>query len=278
MLTPTKLEDIRQLQQVCEACGQIQLKLNWDMLQSRSNQENRDFFYYESGNLIGFLGLYGFGNKVELCGMVHPDYRKKGIFSKLFSEALQAVKNQKFKEILLNAPSNSQSAKGFLKNISCSYSFSEYQMKWEKTELQVEEGINLRHSTINDIELEIQLDMKCFGETEEEAKNHNEMVKAEENQAFYIIEADGKAVGKMRVSHINEEAWIYGFAVSPEYQGKGIGRKALKKIVIQEHNQGYPVFLEVEAKNLHALKLYESCGFKAFHSQDYYEYKNVPST
>jgi ribosomal protein S18 acetylase RimI-like enzyme len=41
-----------------------------------------------------------------------------------------------------------------------------------------------------------------------------------------------------------------------------------------ERQKGLPVFLEVEAENAHALKLYEVCGFKSYHSQDYYQYLN----
>ncbi|MFS0658872.1 hypothetical protein AB1L07_08555 [Niallia alba] len=39
-----------------------------------------------------------------------------------------------------------------------------------------------------------------------------------------------------------------------------------------EEAKGLPIFLEVEAKNARALKLYESCGFKSYHAQDYYEF------
>ena len=89
-----------------------------------------------------------------------------------------------------------------------------------------------------------------------------------------IIEAEGKTAEKMRVSELNGEAWIYGFAIFPELQGKGNGRKALSKVVKMEQQKGLPIFLEVEAKNTHALKLYESCGFRSYHSQDYYRYLN----
>jgi ribosomal protein S18 acetylase RimI-like enzyme len=85
-----------------------------------------------------------------------------------------------------------------------------------------------------------------------------------------MIEWEGKSVGKMRISHTDGEAWIYGFAVHPDFQGRGIGRKALINVVLEQHQNGFPVFLEVEAKNANALKLYEACGFRAYHSQDYY--------
>lgn len=270
MLTSKQLKEIKELQQVCEASETFELKLNWDMLQTRSDKVTEDFFYYEEGKLIGFLGLYGFGNKVEMCGMVHPDFRRKGIFSELFQRAIGVVKERGFRNILLNAPSASVSAKEFLKTLPCTYLLSEYQMKWEEKELVPHEDVSLRLSTLEDFELEVDLEVRCFGFTEEEAKEFNNH--RYDGDQYYIVVFGEKAVGKIRISHLDGEAWIFGFAILPEYQGQGIGRKVLTNVVINEQQKGFPVFLEVEAKNAHALRLYESCGFRSYHSQDYYKY------
>ncbi|WP_057776185.1 GNAT family N-acetyltransferase [Cytobacillus dafuensis] len=271
MLTTKQLTEIKELQHVCEEGECFQLKLNWDMLQTREANEINDFFHYEDGELVGFLGLYGFGNKAEICGMVAPNYRRKGIFTQLYYQAEKVLEERGFKKILLNTPSSSDSGKGFLQSIPCSYSFSEHQMRWEETELIHKEEVNLRRSTPNDLETEIQLDVQCFHFEEDEARDYNVRIKREIMEQFYIIESAGKPVGKMRISHSDGEAWIYGFAIFPECQGKGIGRKALTNVIIKEHKDGFPIFLEVEAKNAHALKLYESCGFTSYHSQDYYK-------
>ncbi|WP_251027073.1 MULTISPECIES: GNAT family N-acetyltransferase [unclassified Bacillus (in: firmicutes)] len=126
MLIKEELIEIKALQEVCEKEGGFQLKLNFDMLENRIGNKKEDFFHYEDGRLVGFLGCYGFGEKVELCGMVHPDYRRKGLFSKLLEMGLGEAK-KRFITVLLNAPTDSLSAKQFLKNIPCVFSFAEYQ-------------------------------------------------------------------------------------------------------------------------------------------------------
>jgi len=73
-----QLEDIRILQQECEREG-FTLKLNWETLRSRNGVHKNDFLHYDGLKLVGFLGLYDFGNKAEMCGMVHPDYRGVGL-------------------------------------------------------------------------------------------------------------------------------------------------------------------------------------------------------
>jgi ribosomal protein S18 acetylase RimI-like enzyme len=274
MFTKEELSEIKVLQVICEKEGGFQLKLNFDMLETRVGKEKEDLFHYEDGRLVGFLGIYGFGNKVEICGMVHPDYRRKGIFSRLLEMGLAEAKKQ-YTTVLLNSPTDSISAKEFLKKIPCTFSVAEYQMKWQVMELVVDSNVTLRPSvTKEDMEAEIQLEVSGFGFNEQEAREFNQMIRETSSDQHLIIEADGKTAGKMRVSESNGEAWIYGFVVFPELQGKGIGRKALSGVVKMEHQRGLPIFLEVEAKNAHALRLYESCGFRSYHSQDYYQYVN----
>ncbi|MEH7298759.1 GNAT family N-acetyltransferase, partial [Neobacillus drentensis] len=273
MLTQEELASIKELQEVCEKDGGFQLKLNYDMLKNRSGQVKEDFFHYENDHLVGFLGSYDFGNKVELCGMVHPNYRRRGIFTRLLEKGIEEAKRRNIKKILLNAPSNSLSAKNFLTAIPCTFYVAEYQMKWHKVQLSEDPSVTLRPSTTTeDFEAEVQLEVSAFGFNEDEARRFNQQIRENSSDQNFIIETDGKTAGKIRVAEADGEAWIYGFAVFPELQGKGIGRKALTKVVKTEVQKGLSVFLEVEAKNAHALKLYESCGFRSYHSQDYYKY------
>jgi len=275
MLTTKQLTDIQQLQEICEKDGGFQLKLNFDMLANRTEGKQEDFFYYEDEKLVGFLGSYGFGNKIELCGMVHPDYRRKGIFSSLLKMGIEAAKKQDIPTILLNAPTDSQSAKGFLSNVPCSFAVAEYQMKWHQTDLKVDDSITVRDSVSKeDYDAEIQLEISGFGMSEKQAQEMQTSISENSSEQKFIIEVEGRIAGKMRVSQLHGEAWIYGFVVFPELRGKGIGRKALSKVVTMQQQKGLPVFLEVEAKNAHALGLYESIGFKTYHSQDYYKYNH----
>lgn len=265
-----QLVEIEELQKVCEQ-GTFSLKLNWDTLRSRVGKVGEDFFHYEGDRLIGYLGIYDFGGKIELCGMVHPDYRRQGIFTKLVEKALVTAKKRDPRAILLNAPADSQSAKGFLAALPCRFDVAEYQMKWQETELTDYEGVTLRLSTEADKAMEIQLDVDCFGFLQHEAASYYERVKKERLNAFVIVYED-QVVGKIRVEESDGESWIYGFAIAPAFQGKGIGRKVLKQVILKQQKKGNPIYLEVEATNPAALKLYESCGFRSYHQQDYYVY------
>lgn len=271
MLQEKQLQEIKHLQQLCETEENIQLKLNWDMLKARTETDKTDFFHYINEQLVGFLAFYGFGNKFEICGMVHPNFRRQGIFSKLFTEAMETLsKTENKKEVLLNAPANSESAKGWLQKAPCQYSFSEHQMKWNSSfQLEASSDVILRKAEDDDFDVLVQLDVQCFDFEEQGAIEFNKTIA--NNGISYVMEHEGKRAGKIRVDREKNESWIYGFAVFPSEQGKGIGRKTLSQIVMREAELGQNIFLEVVLTNDHAKRLYESCGFEQFYTQDYYQ-------
>jgi ribosomal protein S18 acetylase RimI-like enzyme len=273
VLTKKQLDDIHSLQQICEEAENIKLKLNWDTLKSRPADEKSDYFHYDkSGNLLGFLALYSFG-PVELCGMVHPDHRRKGIFCSLFNEAAKQLTEAS--KLLINAPAASESAKGFIKSFPCTYSFSEYQMKRYKSSKigAINPEVTMRKAVSSDMNFINHLDTVCFNIPKEEAEAFNNKHLDCENEKTFIIEYKRVKSGKIRVQTEEDAAWIYGFAVDPAFQRKGIGRSALTNVVNLQHSRGFNwVHLEVAAENDHALSLYKSCGFEPYGTQDYYEF------
>lgn len=272
MLTTKQLKEIEILQKECEKNDSLQLKLNWEMLRNRETDQF-DFLKYDNEELIAFLGVYAFGSTAEVCGMVKPSERRKGHFKELFNRAKVTMKHHGFKNVLLNAPASSDAGKAFLKTVGANYKFTEHQMQWLPQSLDDSAGFTLRHATIGDTEMRVKLDVEAFGVPEEDARAMESRIDSDEDTDMFMIALEDKTIGKVRVKREDGEAWIYGFCILPEYQGKGIGRKVLSEVVKGQSELGYSVHLEVETKNAHALKLYESVGFKAVHAQDYYVYQ-----
>ncbi|MDF2066933.1 GNAT family N-acetyltransferase [Bacillus sp. Cr_A10] len=272
MLTKQQLLDIEKLQKECENHDHIQLKLNWEMLRNRTSKE-LDFLLYENEELIAFLGLYPFGSTVEVCGMVKPSERRKNYFTLLFKQGMEVVKKKSFRKVLLNAPASSIEAKAFLTKQGAIYSFSEHQMTWEEKVLETVDGFSLRHANDNDLDMRIRLSVEAFGLPALDAEEMEVRITEDKDSDMLMIDVENETIGKIRIRRENGEAWIYGFSILPTHQGKGIGRKVLQQVVLEQSNSGQSVHLEVETKNAHALRLYESIGFKVVHAQDYYAYK-----
>ena len=142
------------------------MKLNWDMLDTRPENETNDLLYYEDGTLAGYLGLYGFGSKpeeIEITGMVHPHYRRRGICSKLFSEAVLMSRSRGAGRMLLISERQSASGLAFAKKAGLPYSFSEYRMLCSTYQPQKHtEAFSLRPATDGDTPFLMKLDEICF--------------------------------------------------------------------------------------------------------------------
>lgn len=276
MLPALELEEIKALQEEVEQADLIHLKLNWDMLRSRTPEERSDYVCRKDGRIVAFLGLYDFAAKVEVCGMVAPSYRRQGIFTALLREALPKERADGYKEIWLNTPGASASGLAFVKSVAATPGFTEYQMKYDPQQDEVKTSaadVALRTAGHADQRHLIALDAQGFGLDEQEAGQIYMSSMADSHSQSLLIEYKGEPAGKLRVSREPQESWIYGFVVYPHLRGQGVGRSALSRIVKQEHAAGRNVFLEVALENKRALKLYESCGFTLVYVQDYFSYR-----
>jgi ribosomal protein S18 acetylase RimI-like enzyme len=95
---------------------------------------------------------------------------------------------------------------------------------------------------------------------------------AEEFERTVVVELDGRIVGTIRVTRDRDTAGLYGFAVDPGHQGRGIGRDVLRRVCRELREDGVQrIGLEVAVENDHALGLYTSLGFMQTTTEDYYE-------
>jgi ribosomal-protein-alanine N-acetyltransferase len=77
-----------------------------------------------------------------------------------------------------------------------------------------------------------------------------------------ILLLDQVIVGYAIVSYILDEAHLLNLCISPEFEGKGLGRILLKELVIAAiKKQSLMFFLEVRCSNSRAISLYFSEGF-----------------
>ncbi|QQZ60602.1 GNAT family N-acetyltransferase [Paenibacillus sonchi] len=281
MNTAEMLKDIEELQQRCEQYEGISLKLNWDMLRLSPGAGGAEWLVtYEEDVLAGFIGLYGIGGEMEVCGMVRPGFRRRGIFTSLWEQAQSIIKRNQIRTLLLNAPASSASAAGFLKTLPLAFNHAEYQMKWDGSAVpqgspeasSAAGAVVLRPARQDEADLLVELDCSGFDMSKEDAAEMYTQQMNENQQEQIIIEMNGQPAGKMRLWTEDNETWIYGFTVDKKLRGLGIGRSALLQTIERERRNYNGVNLEVALDNPNALRLYESCGFVILNKQDYYRY------
>ncbi|MBB6215404.1 ribosomal protein S18 acetylase RimI-like enzyme [Anaerosolibacter carboniphilus] len=274
-------EDINNLQNLCLKVDQTALKLELDYKLGRGERKSEnlnninEFMYYDRNKLIGYIGIGNFGgDTIEVNGMVHPDYRRRGVFKRLFSLVKDEWNKRESQKMLLLSDTNSISGLEFIKYTCASYDHSEYEMflKSNARKNVLLNNVALRKATNNDAK-EIAWQDSIYFDIEYKAEDIS-MPEEEEKygSVTYIAEIDNKTIGKVRLEIIDGIGGIYGLGVLPEYRGKGYGREILTCAIekLKEKN-AKDIMLQVSVKNKSALNLYQSCGFEETSTMDYYK-------
>ena len=273
-LTAAELAEIKTLADICEAYEQLYMKLNWDTLQSRPKDQTNDFLYYENDILVGFLAFFSFNSlEGEVSGMVHPEYRRKGIFTQLFTVARVECQRRNIPTLLLIVEHSSQSGQGFAESLKPGYQHSEYKMALTETKTlpELDSHLHFRLAKPDETPILAHITAISFDLPEQDVTWYSQRKLEDTKNRIYIALLDETYIGKLDVSLNEREAYIAGFGVLPLYRGRGYGRQILAQTIREIRATGQNnIVLEVATENKNALSLYQSCGFQEVSSYDYY--------
>jgi ribosomal protein S18 acetylase RimI-like enzyme len=122
--------------------------------------------------------------------------------------------------------------------------------------------VNLRKATTKDLETLLSIEKSVSNlKTYSALITEDEWKKELSESTVYLIEKDGVVVGDISYElKKDNHAYLSGFAIIPEFQGQGIGREALTK-VLKELKDVRRVDLATHPHNIPAIRLYLSFGF-----------------
>ncbi len=281
-LTENELAEVQQLAAICSEFEGLGTPLfRTDMIEQRSGNDTFDFLYYEQGLLVGYLGIENHGTKQkEFEGMVHPEYRRRGIATRLLQAAKEESRHSRIEQLILTCKRASASGTAFAKAIGARLDFSEHQMVLGtfKERPVFDERVIFRQAVgAEDLEKVASVLATDGDNTIEWARKRVADHMKQPNQRFYLLTFGGtdlgcdEPIGTLRLDGMEQQEGIYGFVVRPEYRGKGYGRQLLQEAIHVVHNEGSKeVMLEVDVDNTNALGLYLSCGFEIVTTYDYY--------
>jgi len=270
-LSEQELQEIEQLAALCNEHDGIELKLNWDTLRNRPDDQTNDFLFYENGQLVGFHPLFVFNSReAEVSGMVHPDYRHRGIFRTMVDAGIHELQHRGIPNLIYIVHTASETGKAFVQGMGAGYSFSEYKMVLGEARVQPVKHPELK--LVLATEEHGPFLAKCLAVAFDLPEESINWVKFDiPNRRYYQIQLGEEPIGTISVRVDPTDSSIYGFAITPEHQGRGYGRQILSEIIQDLLAEGQThIELEVAAKNAHALGLYQSCGFEVTSGYDYY--------
>ena len=276
-------EDLRKL---CEAIDGIQLKLElpykYDYHAPAAEHlefgyVNEFLVYNAEGLLVGYAGICGFGGPggaLEIAGMVHPDFRRLGIFTRINDAVRTECMRRESRTNLLLCDRNARTGQEFLTRRGAVLHSSEYGMLLEElpNPLAAEKSSSLclRKATDGDAG-EILRQNRIYFRPDEDPPAQIPSEEEARGMTIYIAEENGKPVGKVHLQEGPAGGGIYGLGVLPEHRGRGFGRQILLSGVRILADKGQlPVELQVAVENSTALGLYQSCGFHVVSVMDYF--------
>lgn len=264
------LEAIADLERRVTNADGGRLKLEWGKLRRRRGDRVEDLMWWEDERLLGFLGIYGFGHSTELVGMVSPDARRRGIGGALLDAAVPFCRARGARRPLLIVPRHSVAGKRLALHRGGVLDHSEHALvlSADPTKGSSEPAVSLRAATFADLPLLSRLLELGFG-APAPAGLAQRLNSSRERTA--IVELSGAPVGTLRLRRDGSDASIYGFVIDPSWQGRGIGRAALRRTCEQLRAVGaHRISLEVDVENDRALTLYTSLGFRPIITEDYF--------
>jgi ribosomal protein S18 acetylase RimI-like enzyme len=269
-LSDDDLQAVAELERRTVAADGGRLKLEWGVLRARAGQDVEDFLWWEDERLLGFLGLYAFGAPtVEIAGMVDPGARRRGIATALLDRALPICRDRGYGQALLVTPRESVGGRELALSRGAALEHSEYALVLlgPPTDGPSDPRIAVRTATPADVPELSHLLATAFGGPLPGFLDRL----VSDSERTLVIEFEGSTVGTLRVAYERDPCGVYGFAVDPAWQRRGIGRDALRKVCRRLRDQGVTsIGLEVAVDNEHALGLYTSLGFTRTTTEDYY--------
>lgn len=267
------VEEVRQVEQVGALETAVNVHDKIDVKLGHVSIGQNDYAVYDNDTLVGYMVLFPYlPNEYEVNALVHPDYRKQGVFTALMTAAKQDAKQNGCEAFTFVIDRKSTSGKAVIDHLSAAYQFSEYNLVLKKAELFLKpDEVSLREATDADRPLIIETLSEAFGDPLDVTENIYEQIDTPD-RVTYIGEVDGRPIGVIRALLSGDDAGsIHAFGVKASEQGKGYGTKMLKQMVQQLFRMGRTKLeLDVETENKAALEIYKRAGFAENGGYEFY--------
>ena len=272
-LTEEEITAIEQLINACNNYEGLHMRMSLDALRKRPGNETNDFLYYEDGILVGYLFGESWGTKeIEATGMVHPAYRRKGIFSALLTTAKEECQQRDAQKVILVCEQTAQSGLAFVHAIGAQHEYSEHEMVLGtfREKRIFHDGLYMRQANMSDLDTIASILATDSGNVIS-VKQWVEQCLANPDTRFYLATLDGNPLGCLRLDDMGDQIGIYAFEVRLGYRGLGYGRQMLEEAIRTiRAGTGKRIMLDVETDNTNAIGLYLSCGFEIKTTYGYY--------
>lgn len=233
------------------------------------------FAIREDGILAGFLFVFApSAEEAEFTAIVHPAFRQRGLFARLFAAAQAACRAHGYTHGLFCVDGRALHAQAVADRLGMPLSHIEYQMELVLPDgpAPEAEGFALRKLTEQDLPTVNPAMALCFGNepAEEEAYLRNCLASADRTN-WLMTDQSGAVAGYLGEYRDEKGLNLYGIGVPQPHRGKGYGKRLLDQAAGLAKTDGFQkLLLDVNSTNEPALRLYRGYGFSACSETRYY--------
>jgi len=263
-LDEVTLSEVRQLATLVAKHDGFTPKFYWYSTKNRRNEEFSDFLFYVQSECVAYLAVYQFtDDEVEICAVVHPQFRRKGLFNRLWLDATLELHQRGVSKAIFNQHANDHNnAPRSLEGIGARYFRSEYLYQCAHLDEFTPTTLMLRPADGDDVGVISRMELACFGGDQDELMERINEILEDSCRMIYLAEDSNRnVVGKIHVLH-QDHVMLHDFCVLPEYQNQGYGKVILQQVTALLLAQGVAVVLiETTSDDYQTNKLYQSSGF-----------------
>ncbi len=233
----------------------------------------RSFFLaYENDSLLGAVSLFApEKDEAEICALIRPSCRGRGIFKLLLGEAEREMSLFGYSSELIVVDERSDAGKAAVGRLGAAYAFTEYSMRYAGAPPQKNAlGIVARRMGADRIEELIQLLMCAEGDSREDAESFERRAFATPTRQQYGAFLGDVLVGACSLAFEASHISINALVIDTPLRGRGYGQAFLAEIIELLAGAGPKIVLDVNSLNANAFHIYKKVGFVAERSVEYH--------
>ena len=243
--------NVDRLRRACEQAEPLDLKIELD--ESDHLDRPLHFLAGDGGEVIGYAGVTA-DDDAEACGMVHPDWRRRGVGTALLDELRGATGRLGRKSILVICEQAGHPGLEWMRGIGATLESTEHRMV-----LRLTSPARVPHPGAT------RLEMRPASDADRDAIVHvlGEDYSDRPGERRLVGVVGGEVVATLRLTETTQRTMIYGFVIEQRLRGRRLGTRLLAAVIEQLRDEGVAdVGLEVDPENTPAARLYERFGFK----------------
>lgn len=277
-LNKREIKNLRNLLQDSYKNDRFYIRLYWNIINQRELDALDDYLYYINGKLVGYFAIFVFKDtEAEISAVVHPDFRKQGLFTLMMQDAALDLDRRDISLCQLICHEKSEGSLKIVEKYGGKYDHSELEMELkQKVKLADLPEVELRLAGEEDIQILAQIDADAFDTDVDHMVFRFTQNLAEKNRMAFVASHNGMDVGKTHIRFDHEGiAFIHDLGVPPKLRRKGYAAAMVMELINVMKKKGYgKIALDVLDDNTNAIKLYQKCGFEI---TDEHKFYNVPT-